>query len=133
MSDDESSPVQPPPSTEPQPGTSDAVVQPPDLERRRLEKIARHRESMRILIQSNYLTAYAGEEEAEEIAAELAQENLDHYIGKNPEYVTAMYFFNNKADVARKRVDTATQITPSLASPPNLVRLSRPPQGQKHL
>lgn len=120
MSDLESSPVQPPPSTEPQPGTS-AAVQHPDMERRRLERIARHRESMRILIQSDYLTAYAGEEEAEEIAAELAQENLDHYIGKKPDHVTAMDFFNNKADVARKRVDAATQMAEEL--PPLLLAL----------
>ena len=62
----------------------------------------------RILIQSNYLAAYAGKEEAEVFAAELAQENLDHYIEKKPEHVTAMELFYNKADVPRKRVDAAT-------------------------
>ena len=76
---------------------------------------------MRILIQSNYLTAYAGEKEAEEITAELPQENLDHYIGKKPEHLATMDFFNNKADVARKRVNTATQLAEE--PPPLLLAL----------
>ena len=76
---------------------------------------------MRILIQSDYLTANAGEEEAEEIAAELAQENLDHCIGKKPEHGMAMDLFNNKADVARRRVDATTQMAEEL--PPLLLAL----------